>query len=59
MKHVIQTTEQGYPVTLIVYQDAILIDDGGYEQVEVDRSAIPALIQALQAIHTELQEARP
>ena len=57
MKHVIKTDEQDWPVTLTTHEGSlsgiVFIDSGGYEDIEVPISAIPRLIDALQAVYAE------
>lgn len=57
MRHVIQTVGQDWPVTLTTHEGSlsgiVFIDSGGYEDIEVPISAIPRLIDALQAVYAE------
>ena len=57
MKHVIKTDEQDWPVTLTTHEGSlsgiVFIVAGGYVDIEVPISAIPRLIDALQAVYAE------
>lgn len=57
MRHVIHTVGQDWPITLTTREGSlsgiVFIDAGGYEDIEVPTSAIPRLIDGLQAIYAE------
>lgn len=57
MRHVVQTRDQEYPITLTVYKGVlsgvVFINTGGHEDLGVEVETIPALIRGLQTIYTE------